>query len=140
MIVRSADFRTDFESLRAIRTAVFIDEQRVDPALEFDDRDPLCLHLLAIDGTEAIGTARLDVDYGGKIGRLAVLAPYRRRGVGAALMRELHALARARSLPALWCHAQLTAVPFYERLGYRSSGPVFVEADIDHVRMDLSLR
>lgn len=140
MIVRSADYTADFASIRAIRTAVFIEEQRVDRELEFDDRDPLCLHLLALEGAEPIGTGRLDVAYGGKIGRLAVLAEHRRRGVGAALMEKLHALARARALPALWCHAQLSAVPFYERLGYRATGPVFVEADIDHVRMDLSLR
>jgi len=31
-------------------------------------------------------------------------------------------------------------VPFYERLGYVSSGPVFEEAGIDHVRMDYALR
>jgi predicted GNAT family N-acyltransferase len=140
VIVRTADFVADFAGIRAIRTAVFVDEQRVDRELEFDDRDAVCLHLLAFDGSEAIGTARLDIDYGGKIGRLAVLAPHRRRGVGATLMRELHELARARALPALWCHAQLSAVPFYERLGYIASGPVFVEADIDHVRMDLALR
>ena len=37
-------------------------------------------------------------------------------------------------------YMQLTAVPFYERLGYVSSGPVFEEAGIDHVRMDYALR
>lgn len=140
MIVRTADFAADFAGIRAVRTAVFIDEQRVDRELEFDDRDPCCLHLLALHGAEAIGTARLDVDYGGKIGRLAVLAAHRGRGVGSALMEKLHELARARGLKALWCHAQVSAVPFYERLGYRTSGPVFVEADIDHLRMDVQLR
>lgn len=140
VIVRSADYTADFAAIRAIRTAVFIDEQGVDRALEFDERDPFCAHLLAYDGSLPIGTARLDAEYGGKIGRLAVLAPHRRRGVGAALMARLHELARARGLPRLWCHAQLSAVPFYERLGYTASGPMFVEADIDHVRMEASLR
>lgn len=140
MIVRSADFAKDFAAIRAIRTAVFIEEQRVDPALEFDDRDPLCLHLLALEGAEPLGTARLDVGYAGKVGRLAVLAAHRRRGVGAALMEGIHALARAEGLPQLWCHAQVSAVPFYERLGYEARGEVFVEADIDHVRMEIALR
>jgi predicted GNAT family N-acyltransferase len=140
VIVRSADYTTDFAAIRAVRTAVFIDEQGVDRELEFDDRDPLCLHLLALEGAEPIGTARLDVDYGGKVGRVAVLSAHRRRGIGAALMEQLHALARARGLPRLWCHAQLSAVPFYEQLGYEASGAVFVEADIDHVRMDAVLR
>jgi predicted GNAT family N-acyltransferase len=30
-------------------------------------------------------------------------------------------------------------VPFYERLGYRRLGPVFEEAGIDHVRMEIEL-
>ena len=48
---------------------------------------------------------------------------------------ELHASGTSHAFGA-----QLTAVPFYERLGYVSSGPVFVEAGIDHLRMDYVLR
>ena len=140
MIVRDADFTADFTSIRLVREAVFIDEQRVPRELEFDERDPKCRHVLAFDGTAPVGTGRLDLDYGGKVGRVAVLATHRRRGVGIAVMERLHEIARERKLAQLWCNAQLTAVPFYERLGYVSSGPVFVEADIDHVRMQIELR
>lgn len=140
MIVRDADFTADFTSIRLVREAVFIDEQRVPRELEFDDRDPKCHHVLALDGAAPVGTGRLDLDYGGKVGRVAVLATYRRSGVGIAVMQRLHEVARAQRQPHLWCHAQLTAVPFYERLGYLRSGPVFVEAGIDHVRMEYTLR
>ena len=139
MLVRDADFTSDFASIRHVREAVFIDEQRVPRELEFDERDPLCRHVLAFDGTTPVGTGRLDLDYGGKVGRVAVVAPYRRGGVGNAIMERLHAIARNERLPQLWCNAQLTAVPFYERLGYVRSGPVFVEAGIDHVRMEYAL-
>ena len=139
MLVRVADFTADFASIRRVRETVFIDEQRVPRELEFDDRDPLCAHVLAFDGDTPVGTGRLDLDYGGKVGRVAVVATHRRSGVGTAVMEALHALARERSQPRLWCNAQLTAVPFYERLGYASSGPVFVEAGIDHVRMDYAM-
>lgn len=139
MNVRDADFATDFASIRFVRTAVFIDEQRVPLELEFDDRDPLCRHVLAVDGERPLGTGRLDVGYGGKIGRVAVLESARRGGVGNAIMNRLHEIAREQGLPHLWCHAQLTAVPFYERLGYRSVGPVFGEAGIEHVRMEYDL-
>jgi predicted GNAT family N-acyltransferase len=140
LLVRDADFTADFASIRRVRETVFIDEQRVPRELEFDDRDPLCLHVLAFDGTVPVGTGRLDLDYGGKVGRVAVVAAQRRSGVGTAVMERLHAVARARKQPRLWCHAQLTAVPFYERLGYVRSGDVFVEAGIDHVRMEYALR
>jgi predicted GNAT family N-acyltransferase len=140
VIVRDADFTADFASLRLVRETVFIAEQRVPADLEFDERDPLCRHVLALEDAAPVGTGRLDIDYGGKVGRVAVLAGSRRSGVGTAVMQRLHAIAREHALPKLWCHAQLTAVPFYERLGYRRLGPVFDEAGIDHVRMELDLR
>lgn len=140
MVVRDADFTADFASIRHVRETVFIHEQRVPRDLEFDERDPLCRHVLVFDGGAAVGTGRLDLDCGGKIGRVAVVATHRRAGVGTAAMERLHALARDAGLPRVWCHAQLTAVPFYERLGYLSSGPQFEEAGIEHVRMEYALR
>jgi predicted GNAT family N-acyltransferase len=140
LLVRDADFTADFASIRHVRETVFIDEQRVPRELEFDDRDPLCLHVLAFDGDAPVATGRLDLGLGGKVGRVAVVATHRRGGVGAAVMERLHALARERNEARLWCHAQLTAVPFYERLGYLRSGPIFVEAGIDHVLMERALR
>jgi predicted GNAT family N-acyltransferase len=137
--VRDADFTADFARIRYVRATVFIDEQRVPLELEFDDRDEHCRHVLAFDGDAAVGTGRLDLEYGGKVGRVAVVATHRRSGVGKAIMLHLHDIARSERRPRLWCHAQLTAVPFYERLGYRSVGPPFVEAGIDHVRMELDL-
>lgn len=135
MLVRDADFDADFASIRHVRSTVFIDEQRVPRELEFDDRDPLCRHVLVFDGDAPVGTGRVDLGYDGKIGRVAVVATHRRSGVGRTIMERLHAIAREAHQPRLWCHAQLTAVPFYERLGYVQSGPVFAEAGIDHVLM-----
>ena len=48
---------------------MFIDEQRVPRELEFDERDEACRHVVAFDGDLPVGTGRLDLDYGGKIGR-----------------------------------------------------------------------
>lgn len=134
--VREADFEADHDTIRRIRYAVFVDEQRIPAHLELDDRDRECLHVLAlVDGTPA-GTGRLDVAHGGKIGRVAVLAGVRRLGVGRAVMDALAALAAARGLARLWCHAQVDAAPFYERLGFRIVGAPFTEAGIRHVRME----
>ena len=140
MRVRDADFAADFPSIHQVRSTVFIDEQRVPRELEFDDRDGVCRHVLAFDGDAAVGTGRLDLDYGGKVGRVAIVATHRRSGVGRAIMERLHEIAREERQPRLWCHAQITAAPFYERLGYVRSGPIFVEAGIDHVRMEYDVR
>ena len=139
MQARDADFAADFASIRHVRETVFIDEQRVPRDLEFDERDPLCFHVLVFDADTPVATGRLDLGFGGKVGRVAVLATHRRAGVGTAVMERLHAIARERHHSRVWCHAQLTAVPFYERLGYVRSGPTFVEAGLDHVRMEYAV-
>jgi predicted GNAT family N-acyltransferase len=123
-----------------VRFAVFVDEQRIDANLEMDDRDALCEHVLAWDARgETVGTGRIDFAGGGKVGRVAVLATARGTGVGTALMEKLHELARSRGMAAVWCNAQVSAVPFYLRLGYRVVGERFEEAGIEHVRMEREL-
>jgi predicted GNAT family N-acyltransferase len=54
-------------------------------------------------------------------------------------MAAAHELARQRGLERVWCNAQVSAVPFYARLGYRIEGERFEEAGIEHVRMALEL-
>ena len=134
MQIRTADFGADYTDIRRIRIEVFVEEQGVPEALELDDRDAGCTHVLAFDDTgEAVGTGRIDVD--GKVGRVAVTAAVRGTGVGRAMMELLHRVARGRGLSEVWCHAQISAVPFYERLGYVAVGERFFEAGIEHVEM-----
>jgi predicted GNAT family N-acyltransferase len=131
---------TDHAAIRRVRFDVFVDEQNVPADIELDDRDPVCVHLLALDAREQpIGTGRIDLGAGGKIGRVAVLRDARGAGVGTALMERLHELARAHGLARVWCNAQVSAQPFYEQLGYRAIGERFDEAGIEHVRMERDL-
>jgi predicted GNAT family N-acyltransferase len=140
MQIFEADFTHAHADIRRVRFAVFVDEQKVPADLEMDDRDGACLHWIARDAAGgAVGTVRLDVEKDGKVGRLAVLAASRRRGVGRALMERLHEIARVRGLTRVWCHAQISAVPFYRRLGYRVVSDTFEEAGIEHVTMERDL-
>ncbi len=139
MQIRIADLDADFPAIKLVRETVFWLEQRIPKDLEFDDRDADCLHLLAIDHDLPIGTARLDLALGGKIGRVAVLAGHRRRGVASALMQRLHEIANERGLRSVWCNAQRSAVPLYEHLGYIVTSAPFDEAGIEHVRMERPL-
>ena len=78
----------DLAACHAIRRAVFIEEQAVPEDLEIDDLDGEAIHLLAVTGGRAVGTARiLLAGETGKIGRVAVLADQRGTGLGAALIR-----------------------------------------------------
>lgn len=139
-MIRIAPTR-DIATCRALRRAVFIDEQGVSEADEIDDQDDAAIHLLATDDGRPLATARL-VTLGDtvKVGRVCVLAPARGTGLGAALMRA--AVEQARAIPGVIrvkLGAQTHALGFYERLGFRAYGDVFDDAGVPHRMMALDL-
>ncbi|WP_199258948.1 GNAT family N-acetyltransferase [Paracoccus binzhouensis] len=133
---------TDLDTCRAIRREVFIVEQNVPEAEEWDGRDGAAIHLLARDASgAAVGTARILVEGAtGKIGRVAVLKSARGTGAGAALIRA--ALDELRALPGVTrarLGAQTHAIGFYEKLGFAAYGPEYDDAGIPHRDMMLEL-
>jgi len=125
-------------ALRTIRTAVFIHEQHVPEAMEWDEFDAISVHLLAHDTAgQPVGTARLLPD--GHIGRMAVLKEWRGQGIGSAMLRKLLQELTQRHQRKVLLNAQTSAVPFYEKFGFRVLGEEFMEAGIPHVKMTLSL-
>jgi predicted GNAT family N-acyltransferase len=123
--------------LQKIRREVFIDEQLVPEFDEWDDDDTVSVHALATLNREPVGTGRLNP--GGKIGRIAVKAGLRGRGIGTLILRQLLHEAYHRGIREPYLHAQMQVVPFYEKLGFRIEGDVFDEAGISHVRMKHAL-
>jgi predicted GNAT family N-acyltransferase len=137
--IAAADWHADGAALRHVRRVVFIDEQHVPEALEWDAEDARSVHALARAGVGApIGCGRLLPD--GHIGRMAVIAAWRGRGVGDALLTWLMAAARARGDAAILLNAQVHAMPFYTRHGFAAVGAPFDEAGIPHRVMRLALR
>ena len=123
---------------RAVREKVFIEEQGVPRALEWDEWDEPSDHAVAFDdGSNAIGTARLLPD--GHVGRIAVLRPWRGQGVGAALLQAMVQLARDKQMQEVVLNAQTHAAGFYRRFGFAARGEEFLEAGISHVEMRLRL-
>lgn len=121
-----------------VRTAVFIVEQGIPAELEWDADDATAVHAVAYDGQGLpVATGRLLQPAPGfaQIGRVAVLAPDRSRGVGERVMRALMAQARRRGDREIMLHAQRTAENFYRRLGYSVRGEPFDEVGIPHVEM-----
>ena len=133
--IRRADWTRDAAALREVRTRVFVEEQQVPLDLEWDGLDADCMHALAVADGHPIGTGRLTPD--GHIGRMAVLAPWRGRGVGAAILEHLMSAALQRGDPCCVLNAQVSAMGFYERYGFRSEGEIFLDAGIEHQRMRL---
>ena len=109
--------------------------------LELDEFDPLATHALAYQDDQCIGTGRLvHLDHGhAQIGRMAVLARVRGQGVGKQILGELIDLAKREDVKTLILHSQLTAIPFYEKLGFKVEGLSYEEAGIAHRNMILLL-
>jgi predicted GNAT family N-acyltransferase len=136
--VRRVRWSEAHDKLRAIRINVFVREQRVPEELEWDGLDEGCLHVLAeTAGGEAVGTGRLLPD--GHIGRMAVLAPWRGRGVGRMLLAELTAAAGECGHAAIELSAQTHAIGFYRRFGFEVVSGEYLDAGIPHRTMRLSL-
>lgn len=128
---RIVDWSSEEQTLRMIRETVFIMEQDVHEDEEFDGRDPGCLHVLVEDNKgRPIATARMLNE--GKIGRMAVLRHWRKKGVGSAMLIKLFVEARIRGLKQLCADAQVRALPFYEKHGFHAVGDEFMDARIPH--------
>jgi predicted GNAT family N-acyltransferase len=120
-----------------IRTAVFVEEQRVPAELEMDDKDARCVHAVAFDGERAIGTGRLLPD--GHIGRMAVLKAFRGKGVGGEILEALVGAARRRGEREIVLSAQTHALAFYRAHGFEAFGTEYEEAGLPHQDMRRAL-
>jgi predicted GNAT family N-acyltransferase len=124
--------------LRTVREAVFVREQGVTPELEWDGLDEGAHHVLALSSAgQAIGCGRILPN--AHIGRIAVLAEWRGKQVGTAILEGLLGYARDRHYPEVDLDAQVQAVPFYRRFGFAEEGEVFMDANMPHRKLRLRL-
>ncbi|MDT7848869.1 GNAT family N-acetyltransferase [Methylophilus sp. VKM B-3414] len=120
-----------------IRQQVFIHEQQVPEALEWDAADDTAVHLLAHHAHDAVACAR--VLPGGYIGRMAVLPAWRRRGIGEAMLLQAIQICRQWELSDVRLSAQRHAIGFYEQAGFVVCSEPYLDANILHVDMQLEL-
>lgn len=120
-----------------VRKKVFVEEQKVPIELEIDDLEEEATHFVLYHNEEAVGAGRLRTieDNIGKVERICVLAPYRGKGAGKLLMEEIEKFAKKLQLSKLKLNAQITAIPFYEKLGYTVISEEFMDAGIPHKTM-----
>ena len=122
---------------KAIREAVFVQEQGFTPQEQFDDQDQRAWHLVVEMDGKSVATGRLNIDGEGcwKLGNIAVLSEYRGQKIGDFIVRLL--VDRALSMPKapIYVIAQQAAVDFYGSIGFESKGPVFELYGRPHQRM-----
>lgn len=135
--VRQARDNAEVAAAMDLRVRVFVDEQGVSPEEELDHLDEASLQIVGLDDTGVIATCRVrDLGDGEwKLERMAVDRRLRGLGVGARLLEGAEREARESGAREMVLHAQRRAEPFYAAHGYVAEGDIFLEAEIEHVRM-----
>jgi YbgC/YbaW family acyl-CoA thioester hydrolase len=136
--VRTGPWSQLQQDASALRTRVFVEEQRIPAEMEWDAADATAVHAVAYNRLgRAVATGRLLQPEPGvaRIGRMAVHPVLRGAGFGQQVLAALLDAAVQRGDRRAVLHAQRTAEGFYRRLGFRPHGTPFEEAGISHVEM-----
>lgn len=146
--VQLGDWARQQVAARAVRTAVFVEEQGIPASEEWDADDASAVHAIVTNLSGLpLGTGRLilsgeapeDGPEHARIGRMAVLRSSRGVGLARLILSALIAEARLLGKTQLSLHAQVSAMPLYASAGFEPQGAVFDEVGIPHQRMTLRL-
>ncbi len=133
LVTSAGELKGAFE----VRRQVFVGEQGISEEIELDEHDREALHMVVKGGKTVIGTARVRFPVAGqaKLERMAVLRPFRCRGIGRRIIAFLNEELGNRQIGQVVLHAQYSAVVFYRSCGFEESGLPFYEAGIKHIKM-----
>ncbi len=135
MQIKNVDFdNINRKHIHSIRNEVFINEQGIDPEIEYDGLDNSAIHTLIFIKDKAVGTGRILKD--GHIGRVAVLKKYRGQNIGSKIITSLIDVAVKNHYNRVYLGAQKQAINFYLKLGFTPFGDEFIEATILHQSME----
>ena len=119
-----------------LRNEVFVSEQKI-TVPEIDDEDFYAVHVFTLNKSKdnALATCRIFKEKSGAwyLGRVVVSKDARGMHLGSKMVEEVHHYLKENGVERLYCHAQMTAKPFYDYLGYQVKGSIFNEAGIDSV-------
>jgi len=132
-----------YDSLQ-LRQEIFVVEQDC-PYIDLDDKDKQCLHLMGEIDNEILAYARIvpkGISYQNyaSIGRIVASEKLRGQGYGKQLV--------ATAIKELWKHfgkqsikisAQTYLLKFYQSLGFQQVGEGYLEDNIPHIAMILTV-
>ena len=121
LIYKILESEQELQGSDGVRRRVFSDEQGIDEKLVFMDSGVDFFDMVVKDGDKVIGTARVVLPEGNaaKIERMAVLAPYRRKGIGGDIISFLRQELKSWGITKVILHAQYRVVDFYKSCGFK---------------------
>lgn len=135
--MKTAVFEKLPDDAKAIRVAVFMNEQGFKE--EFDETDNDAVHLVLYSEDETpIATCRLFPNKemnAYTLGRLAVIKKYRGKGIGSVMVGEAEKYIKSKGGKGIVLHAQCRAVQFYTKSGFTEFGEIGDEEGCPHIWM-----
>jgi predicted GNAT family N-acyltransferase len=119
-----------------VRRDVFMLEQGVSEADEFDGKDSQATHIVSVQNDEVVGVLRiLWLPEHAKIGRFAVRKSKRNQGIGSRLFHTALTYIERRGVENVMLEAQIDRIEFYEQFGFEAYGEEYLDAGIVHRAM-----
>ncbi|MEP2770979.1 MAG: GNAT family N-acetyltransferase [Fulvivirga sp.] len=140
--VKHVDTDQELNEAFFIREKVYIEEQQIDRADEFDEFDKTSEHFIAHEAEVPCGTGRYrETTEGIKLERFAVLPEFRKRGIASLIIESMleHIKVNRTGEVKLYLNAQLSAMPLYSKFNFKPEGERFLECDIEHQKMSRTL-
>ncbi len=131
--------KNDFKDIEFIRQTVFIDEQKfID---EFDDIDNTAYHVVGYKSDKPIVCARFFRDGNNEyyIGRIAVLKEFRGKGLGSEIVEFCENEIKKLGEKSVSLSAQLRASDFYKKMNFNTTGEVYMDEHVEHIKMTKEL-
>lgn len=136
---RDADL---LEECLNVRRAVFQVEKGIPRDIDIDSHDcinDVCEHFLIRYDNKSVGTVRckLDVEEGEiRLQRFCVLSDYRKFGLGRKMLEFIEVYFKNKGFEWIRLDSKFAVHCFYEKSGYRVVSDVFMEAGVEHVKME----
>lgn len=141
IVIKAVREQEDLIKCLEIRRNVFTEEMGISPKIEVDEQDRLgsgCEHFLTFLKGNPVATCRCKTTAGGelKIQRFCVLKEYRNFGVGKEVLLWLESYYFQKGITKIVIDSKYKVFSFYQKCGYQIHSEEFIEAGVEHVRME----
>lgn len=132
-----------YEAALSLRYRLFFQEHDLPWSILFDDKEATSTHLALIDGENLVAYGRLssDADMNFQISQMVVDPKHQGRGYGTEVLERLIALTREMHGNSIFLNARISAIAFYEKMGFIAFGEPFKSksTQVEHIKMKLEL-